>query len=109
MPNRHREKGDREERDVVNRLRKKGFDCERTLESGKRSDGTEPHDISIYVRGREGTPLKGECKLRADGFKQVYKWLADNDFLTIRADRKERLVVMPERVWHDFLNFYKMF
>lgn len=38
---------------------------------------------------------KGEIKRRADGFKQLYNWLADNDFLAVRADRKKWLVVMP--------------
>ena len=37
---------------------------------------------------------KGEIKRRADGFKQLYNWLADNDFLAVRADRKPWLVCM---------------
>jgi hypothetical protein len=37
----------------------------------------------------------GEVKRRRDGFKQIYKWLGDNDFLAIRADRKEWLIVLP--------------
>lgn len=37
----------------------------------------------------------GEVKRRRDGFKQLYKWIESNDFLAIRADRQEWLVVMP--------------
>jgi hypothetical protein len=37
---------------------------------------------------------KGECKRRASGFKQIYSWLADNDFLAVRDDRREMLVIL---------------
>jgi hypothetical protein len=37
----------------------------------------------------------GEVKRRKNGFRQIYKWLGDNDFLAIRADRQPWLVVMP--------------
>lgn len=38
---------------------------------------------------------RGEIKIRKEGFKQLYGWLADNDFLAVRADRKKWLIVMP--------------
>ncbi len=38
---------------------------------------------------------KGEIKRRKAGFKQIYSWLEGNDFLAIRADRREWLVVFP--------------
>lgn len=38
---------------------------------------------------------RGEIKRRKDGFKQLYSWLADNDFLAVRSDRKKWLVIMP--------------
>lgn len=37
---------------------------------------------------------RGEVKRRRDGFRQLYGWLADNNFLAIRADRREWLVVL---------------
>lgn len=37
----------------------------------------------------------GEVKRRRDGFRQLYKWLEGNDFLAIRADRQEWLIVIP--------------
>lgn len=36
-----------------------------------------------------------EVKARANGFKQIYDWLGENDALVIKADRKEPLVVVP--------------
>ncbi len=100
MTNKSRNKGDREEREVINLLRSLGVSCERTLESGKRPDGSNTWDITIYPD--PNSILRGECKVRADGFKQIYDWLK-NDFLTIRADRKERLYVIPERFFIKLL------
>lgn len=37
---------------------------------------------------------RGEVKRRRDGFKLIYRWLGENDFLALRADRREWLVVM---------------
>ena len=34
-------------------------------------------------------------KCRADGFRELYKWLEARDLLIVRADRKEPLVVLP--------------
>lgn len=36
----------------------------------------------------------GEVKRRKDGFRQLYAWLQGRDFVAVRADRKEWLVVM---------------
>jgi hypothetical protein len=47
-------------------------------------------DISIPALGRD---LRGEAKVRANGFNRLYDWLAGRDFLVIRADRKPLLVV----------------
>lgn len=35
---------------------------------------------------------KGEIKRRGRGFQSLYNWLAENDFLAMRADRKPWLV-----------------
>lgn len=45
-------------------------------------------DVEIPELGR------GEIKRRKDGFKQLYAWLEGKDFLAVRADRREWLVVM---------------
>lgn len=103
MPSKSKSKGDREERDVVNIHRELGLTVMRTLEAGARSDGSDTWDIDLYWRGKENTPLIGECKLRAKGFKQIYEWLGENDFLTIRSDRNERLYVVPESLWLNLM------
>lgn len=107
MANRSKQKGDTEERAVVNLHREQGYQAQRTLESGARGDGTIPTwDIDLIIRTMHGKTdyFKGECKIKKDGFKMIYDYLGDNDFLTIRADRKERLYVIPERMWLDYLN-----
>lgn len=108
MGGRHsRNKGNNEERAIVNLHREWGIQAKRTLENGKRSDGSATWDIDIYHKGTDYTPLIGECKVRGSGFSQIYEWLGINDFLTIRADRKERLYVVPERVWQQLLTANK--
>lgn len=37
---------------------------------------------------------RGEVKRRKSGFRQLYTWLEGRDFLALRADRQEWLVVM---------------
>ena len=60
--------------------------------------------LSGAARGRFGgdvsVPLLGidrrvEVKCRGDGFRQLYAWLDGADFLIVRADRSEPLVVLP--------------
>jgi hypothetical protein len=34
-------------------------------------------------------------KCRGNGFRQLYDWLEGHDFLIVRADRRELLVVVP--------------
>lgn len=35
-----------------------------------------------------------ECKVRADGFRQLYAWIENADALAVRADRKDWLIVL---------------
>jgi|GEM_PF-1240307 len=75
-------KGDNFERDIIHL-----FGGRRTFwqpeDKEKRGDV-----VDVPYLGR------GECKARKDGFKQIYEWLGDNDFLAIRADRKKALIVI---------------
>lgn len=104
MAGRHsRNKGNGEERAIVNLLRSHGVEANRTLTSGARNAGEHTYDLDIYPRGKDNAEMIGECKLRGDGFGSIYKWLANNDFLTIRADRQERLWVFPERIALELL------
>ena len=44
-----------------------------------------------------------EVKCRANGFKQIYDWLGDNDGLVIKADNKPELVVLDMRDFFDLI------
>jgi hypothetical protein len=85
-----RNKGNREERAIVNLHKQHGFEAKRVPLSGA-ADGFKG---DLIVHG-----LVGEAKLRATGFRTIYSWLGDNDFLTIRNDKSERLYVIREDRW----------
>jgi hypothetical protein len=42
-----------------------------------------------------GVDRRVEVKVRGNGFRELYAWLGDRDFLIVRADRLEPLVVIP--------------
>jgi Holliday junction resolvase len=48
-------------------------------------------DIVLPVMGRD---LCVGVKARADGFRELYCWLAERDVLIVKADRQEPLVVV---------------
>ncbi len=82
-----RDKGYRGENNLKKLLLNTGISCKRVPLSGG-APGS-PGDLLI---GRD--QLRSEVKLRADGFKKLYAWLAGNKFLFVKADRKEYLAVM---------------
>lgn len=86
-----RRKGDRAERTIVRYLQERGFAAERVPLSGA-VGGRYTGDITVPVIGRD---LTVEVKARADGFRELYRWLAGRDLLIVRADRCEPLVVLP--------------
>ncbi len=99
MAKKSRDKGGRAERSLVNLFKSWGLRAERVgvaYASG--------HDVDVY-RAWHDAPLCGESKVRADGFKQLYAWLDKDgaDFLALKADRRETLFVLPERVLRSLL------
>lgn len=78
-----RDKGNRSERDFARRI-----GGHRIPLSGS---------MAGYKGDVQGLGLVWECKVRKDGFKQIYQWLEHEakDALAIKADRKDWLVVMP--------------
>lgn len=104
MPNRSKQKGDREERDVVHTLRDKGFNAQRTLESGKRPDGSDTWDINLFLDYESHDVLTIECKIKKDGYSPIYKQKGNADVLTIRANNKERLYVVNESLFCEMVN-----
>jgi Holliday junction resolvase len=88
-----RNKGNRLERALVHALQNAGFAAERVPLSGA-ARGRFGGDLSVPLLGID---RRVEVKARANGFRRLYEWLGDHDFLIVRADRAEPLVVVPLR------------
>lgn len=86
-----RAKGNRAERAIVKYLQERGFAAERVPLSGS-AGGSYVGDLTVPVLNVDRCV---EVKCRADGFRELYKWLEARDLLIVRADRKEPLVVLP--------------
>lgn len=84
--NKSRAKGDRFERDCVNRLKELGLETQRVPLSGA-AGGLFSSDV--IVAGR-----KIECKTRKRFISQFLGWLQGNYALFVKEDRSETLVVM---------------
>jgi Holliday junction resolvase len=89
-----RQKGSRTERALVRYLQDHGFAAERVPLSGS-VRGRFGGDISVPLLGVD---RRVEVKVRGNGFGRLYDWLAGNDFLIVRSDRREPLVVLPMRL-----------
>jgi Holliday junction resolvase len=88
---RSRDKGNRAERHLVHLLQGAGFAAERIPLSGA-AGGRFSGDVSVPLLGVD---RRVEVKARANGFRELYKWLDGADFLIVKADRLEPLVVVP--------------
>jgi Holliday junction resolvase len=86
-----RQKGNRSERAITRYLLERGFAAERVPLSGS-AGGSYLGDLTVPIIGISRVV---EVKARANGFRQLYAWLADRDILIIKADRREPLVVLP--------------
>ena len=89
-----RQKGDRGEPALVRFLQERGFAAERVPLSGS-ARGRFGGDLSVPLLGVD---RRVEVKCRGNGFARLYDWLAGNDLLIVRADRREPLVVIPLRL-----------
>jgi Holliday junction resolvase len=97
----HRSKGNRVEREIVERHRALHVRAERYPLSGASRFRGSGHDVDIYAFGIEQAPLVAEVKARKDGagFTTLEKWLGEYDLLFLRRNHGDPLVVMPWRVW----------
>lgn len=86
-----RDKGYRYEAETVNLLKGFHLDAWRVPLSGATSH--DKGDIRVKVHFRD-EPLTGECKRRAALPVWISQALGKNDFLAMRADRGETLIVM---------------
>jgi hypothetical protein len=90
-----RDKGNRFERELVNRLRTAGHDAYRIPLSGAQRG----FNGDLVIRSLPDQP-KLECKSRANGFQKLYQWLVGVKYLALKADREETLITMR---YDDFL------
>jgi hypothetical protein len=98
---RHRQKGDRIERELVERHKAIGVHAERYPLSGASRFRGSGHDLDIYALGREQAPLVAESKARKNGagFTTLERWLGEYDLLVLRRNHSDPMIVLPWRVW----------
>jgi hypothetical protein len=102
---RHRVKGSRIEREIVDRHLAIGIKSERYPLSGASRFRGSGHDVDVYAFGTEEAPLVAEVKARANGggFVTLEKWLGEYDALMLRRNHADPMVVLPWRVWAALL------
>ena len=102
---RRRGKGNRIEREIVERHRALGVHAERYPLSGASRFRGSGHDLDVYAFGREEAPLVAEVKARKNGagFTVLEAWLGEFDALFLRRNHGEPLVVLPWRMWARLL------
>jgi Holliday junction resolvase len=101
----HRQKGDRTEREIVDRHKAVGVHAERYPLSGASRFRGSGHDLDVYAFGREEAPLVCEVKARRSGagFVVLEKWLAEYDARFLRRNQADPLICIPWRVWVQLL------
>jgi hypothetical protein len=96
-----RQKGSTFERELVNFLREGGLDAKRVPLSG----ATEFQKGDVVVTpgyAPDAAMLVGECKRRAS-LPALFSHLGEHDFLAMRADRGETLIVLRAGLFRDLL------
>jgi hypothetical protein len=73
-----------------------GLDCKRVPLSGA---GDEKGDLRLVTGW--GQTLKGECKSRGELAKWIVNALGDHDFLVLKQDRGETLVMLRLSLFRD--------
>jgi Holliday junction resolvase len=101
----HRQKGDRVEREFVELHRALGVHTERVPLSGASLYQENGGDIDIYVHGRDAAPIIGEVKARKNGagFKTLEGWLGENDIPFLKRNNASPMVVLPWETWAGLL------
>jgi Holliday junction resolvase len=90
------QKGYRLETSVRKYLQERGLECHRVALSGA---GPEKGDICVTASW--GQKLKGECKSRKELAKWIVEALGEHDFLVLKQDRGETLVMIRLPLFAD--------
>jgi hypothetical protein len=101
----HRQKGSRCEREIVDRHKAINIHAERYPLSGASRFRGSGHDVDLYPFGRDAAPLVAEVKARKNGagFTQLERWLGDYQALFLRRNHADPLVVLPWSTWAALL------
>jgi hypothetical protein len=96
---RHRRKGNRIERELVQLHKALGIHAERYPLSGASRFRGSGHDLDLYIFGADEAPLIAESKARRSGggFTTIERWLSEYDVLFLRRNHADPLVVAPWR------------
>ena len=92
-------KGDGYERELAKYFNEKIFNGEDKVQRMPLSGGGAIKGDVIINNDIEEWVLEVKC--RANGFKEIYKWIENNDALIIKADNKKALAVLD---MNDFFN-----
>jgi hypothetical protein len=105
----HRRKGDRIEREIVERHGALGIHAERYPLSGASRFRGSGHDVDLYLFGADEAPIKVEVKGRKNGagFKTLEQWIGNYDALFLRRDRTDPMVLLPWRVWVQLVERFR--
>lgn len=90
------QKGYRLETSVRRYLQERGLECHRVALSGA---GPEKGDLCLTTGW--GQQLKGECKSRKELAAWIVNALGDHDFLILKQDRGETLVMLRLPLFAD--------
>ncbi len=90
MPNRSKQKGDRFEREIVDKAEAIGLKAYREFLS--RSPLNDA--VDVVVAGRQM-----QCKKEASGFKRIRQWLEGVDGVIIGSDYDKPLVIIRLNDW----------
>ena len=95
-------KGYTGEREIVQLLNKYGIKAERVPLSGALKSEKMKGDIDCTINGEL---KKIESKRRKDGFRELYKFIEQDDcnYIFMRADRKDWIVAMTFGEWLELV------
>jgi len=104
VPNRRKQKGDRAERyvrDLLNAV--PGVHAQRVPLSGA-VGGNFSGDLYVITPNNRYT-AEVKARANAEGWVSIKSWLNSNDFLFLKEDHEDPLVVIPWRVFEDMLDY----
>lgn len=103
MSRKSRDKGQRIEREIVQRHKDIGIHAERVPLSGA-AGGSYTGDVLIHLDRMAGLISEVKARKNGSGFTTIENWLSKNDVLFLRRDRAEPLVVMPWSTWEKLVS-----